>query len=51
MHGTDLAFEPIIRTYHDVITEAGNRKRVYRSRPSRQRQFHRALAGQAGGRR
>lgn len=49
MYGTALNFEPTVRTYHDVITEAGNRKRVYRSRPSRQVQRQRAIA--AGSRR
>lgn len=51
MFGTVHDFEPTVRTYYVHKSQGGRKSRVYRSRPSRQRQLFRALAEQTGSRR
>lgn len=48
MYGTDLTFEPTARTFYVHESEGGRKSRVYRTRPSRQRQRFAALRAQTG---
>lgn len=48
MYGTDLSFASTTRTFYVHESAGGRKSRVYRQRPSRQRQLTAALRAQTG---
>lgn len=48
MFGTDLSFEPTVRTFYVHVSASKRKTRVYGTRPSRQRQRFAALRAYTG---